>query len=125
MAKPTEEQYYEAFSQSYPKLKDALPIDDLIPYCFKGGIVPGYLKEKLDSIAVRSDKVKCLLDEMERGIRVGITDQYESFICVMEEFATDNNDIVVKKLTEDIRSMINKPTIKQSLSTNHEISGTL
>ena len=123
MAKPTAEQYYEAFKQAYPKLKDALPINDLLPYFFKGGIVPGYLKEKLDSIPVCSDKVVCLLDKMERGLRAGIVDQFESFICVMEEFATDNNDIVVKKLTEDIRSIINKPTVKQSSSTNHEIPG--
>ena len=90
---------------------------------FKGGIVPGYLKEKLDSIPVCSDKVVCLLDKMERGLRAGIVDQFESFICVMEEFATDNNDIVVTKLTEDIRSIINEPTVKQSSSTNHEIPG--
>ena len=122
MVKPTAEQYYEAFKQSYPKLKDALPINDLLPYFFKGGIVPGYLKEKLDSIPVSSYKVVCLLDEMERGLRAGIIDQFESFICVMEEFATDNNDIVVKKLTEDIRSIVNKPTVKRLSSTN-EIPG--
>ena len=125
MAKPITEQYYEAFKQSYPKLKYALPINDLLPYCFQGGIVPGYLKEKLDAIPVCSDKVVCLLDKMECGLRVGITDQFESFICVMEEFATDNDDIVVKKLAEDIRSIINEPTctVNQSPSTNHKIQG--
>ena len=127
MAKPTAEQYYEALKQSYPKLKCALPINDLLPYCFKGGIVPGYLKEKLDSIPVCSDKVERLLDNMECGLRVGITDQFESFICVMEEFATDNDDMVVKKLSKDIRSIINESTVtctvNHSPSTNHKLPG--
>ena len=123
MAKPTAEQYYEAFKQSYPKLQDALPIDNLLPYFLQRGIVPGYLKEKLDCIPVRSDKVVCLLDKMEHGLRAGIIDQFESFICVMEEFATDNNDIVVKKLTEDIRSIINEPVVKQPSSNKHTIPG--
>ena len=130
MAKSTAEKYYEAFKEFYPRLSNALPITDLLPYCFKAGIVPRYLKERLNSIPVRSDKVTCLLDEIERGLLVGIVDQFESFICVMEEFATDNNDIVVKKLTEDIRSIISEPscTVNQSSlahpsSSNHEIPG--
>ena len=129
MAKSTTEKYYEAFKKLYPRLSSALPITDLLPYCFKGGIIPRYVKERLSSIPVRSDKVTYLLDEMERGLLAGIIDQFESFICVMEEFATDNNDIVVKKLTEDIRSIINEPTctVKQSSlvhpSSTNEIRG--
>ena len=90
---------------------------------FKEGLFPRYLKEKLDCIPVRSDKVVCLLDKMECGLRAGIINQFESFICVMEEFATDNNDIVVKKLTEDIRSIINEPVVKQPSSNKHTIPG--
>ena len=71
MAKPTAEQYYEEFKQSYPKLQDALPIDNLLPYFFQRGIVPGYLKEKLDCISVRSDKVVCLLDKNGTRIKGG------------------------------------------------------
>ena len=130
MAKPTVEKYYEVFKKFYPRLSNALPITDLLPYCFKEGIVPRYLKERLNSIPVRSDKVTCLLDEIERGLLAGIEDQFESFICVMEQFATDNDDMVVKKLTEDIRSIINEPTctvkqssLTQSSSSNHEIPG--
>ena len=123
MAERTTEQYYEAFKRSYPKLKDALPINDLLPYFVKEGIVPGYLKERLDSITSCSDKVVCLLDKMERGLRAGIIDQFESFVFAMEEFATDNNNIVVKRLTKDIRSKIYKPAVKQSPSTNREIQG--
>ena len=59
MAKPTAEQYYEAFKNSYMKLKDALPINHLLPYLFKADVVHGYLKEKLDTIPVRGDKVTC------------------------------------------------------------------
>lgn len=124
------EKYYEAFKKLYPRLSNALPITDLLPYCIKGGIVPRYLKERLNSIPVRSDKVTCLLDEIERGLLAGIVDQFEAFICVMEEFDTDNNDIIVKKLTEDIKSMINGPicTVNQSSqllpsSSNHEVPG--
>ena len=120
MAKPTAKRYYEAFKQSYPKLKDALPINDLLPYFLKEGIVPGHLKIRLDSIPVSSSKVECLLNRMERGLRAGIIDQFESFICVMEEFATDNNDAVVKMLTEGIRSII-EPAVKQSQSIYYEI----
>ena len=125
MAKPTVEKYYEVFKKFYPRLSSALPITDLLPYCFKEGIVPRYLKERLNSIPVRSDKVTCLLDGIERGLLAGIVDQFESFICVMEQFATENDDMVVKKLTEDIRSIINEPTctVKQSSSSNHEIPG--
>ena len=117
MAKPTAEQYYEAFKNSYMKLKDALPINHLLPYLFKAGVVHGYLKEKLDAIPVRSNKVTCLLDEMERGLKAGIVEQFESFICCMEEFCTDNNDVVVRNLSEGIRSlMTSKPAVKQSSS---------
>ena len=132
MATPIAEKYYAAFKKFYPRLSNALPITDLLPYCFKGGIVPRYLKERLNSILVRSDKVTCLLDEIERGLLAGIIDQFDSFICVMEEFATENNDIVVKKLTEDIRSTINENqpicTVNQSSlahpsSSDHEIPG--
>ena len=91
MAEPTVEKYYEAFNRSYAKLKDALPINNLLPYFFEAGAVPGDLKEKLNSILVRSEKVICLLDEMELGLKVGITDQFESFICVMEKFGDSPN----------------------------------
>ena len=56
MAKPTVEQCCEAFKTSYPKLKDTLPINDLLPYLFKAGVVSGCLKEKLNAIPVRGDK---------------------------------------------------------------------
>ena len=107
----TAEQYYEAFKRSYSKLKDALPISTLLPYFFEAGAVPGDLKEKLNSIPVRSEKVICLLDEMELGLKVGITDQFESFICVMEKFGGENNNIVVKRLAEDIRLILSEPAV--------------
>ena len=102
MAKPTAEQYYRAFRKSYTKLKDALPIDSLLPYLFEAGVIPGNLMQKLDFIPVLSEKVVCLLNEMEPGLRVGITNQFESFICVLEK--CDN--IVVNKLAEDIRLVL-------------------
>ena len=111
---PTAEQYYEAFKRSYSKLKDALPINTLLPYFFEAGVVPGDLKEKLNSIPIRSDKVICLLDEMELGLKVGITDQFESFVTVMEKIGGENNNIVVKRLAADIRLILSKPTIKPS-----------
>ena len=127
MAKPTTEQYYEAFKKSYPKLIDALPINDLLPDFFEAGVVPVNVKEKLNSIPVRSEKVKCLLDEMELGLKAGITDQFESFICVMEKFGTDNYNIVVKKLAEGIRLKLSELGIKESSehqsSTHFKIRG--
>ena len=110
----TAEQYYEALKRSYSKLKDALPINTLLPYFFEAGAVPGDLKEKLNSIPVRSDKVICLLEEMELGLRVGVTDQFELFICVMERYGEENNNIVVKRLAENIRLMLSKPAVKHS-----------
>ena len=116
---PTAEQYYEAFKRSYSKLKDALPINALLPYFFEAGAVPGDLKEKLNSIPIRSDKVICLLDEMELGLKVGITDQFESFVSVMEKFGGENNNIVVKRLAEDIRLILSEPAVKPSSSVQH------
>ena len=113
-SEPTVEQYYEAFKRSYSRLKDALPINTLLPYFFEVGAVPGDLKAKLNSIPIRSDKVICLLDEMELGLKVGITDQFESFVSVMEKFGGENNNIVVKRLAADIRLMLSKPTVKPS-----------
>ena len=110
----TAEQYYEALKRSYSKLKDALPINTLLPYFFEAGAVPGDLKEKLNSIPVRSDKVICLLEEMELGLRVGVTDQFELFICVMERYGEENNNIVVKRLAENIRLILSKPAVKHS-----------
>ena len=113
-SEPTAEQYYEAFKRSYSRLKDALPINTLLPYFFEVGAVPGDLKEKLNSIPIRSDKVICLLDEMELGLKVGIMDQFESFVSVMEKFGGENNNIVVKRLAADIRLILSKPTVKPS-----------
>ena len=100
------------------KLKVALPIDDLLPYLFVADTVPANLKEKLDSIHVHSEKVKCLLDAMERGLKAGISDQFESFICVMEKFGEENSDIVSKKLAEDIRLILSErePAARNSWS---------
>ena len=127
MAKPISEQYYRAFKKSYTKLKDALPISFLLPYLFEAGVVPGDLQENINAIPVRSEKMKYLLNEMESGLRVGVTDQFESFICVMEKFGADNNNIVVKKLAEDIRLNINEAAIQESSlhvsSTNVKIPG--
>ena len=106
MAKPTAEQYYGAFKKSYTKLKDVLPINFLLPYLFEADVVSGNLMQKLDSIPVCSEKVTCLLNEMEPGLRVGITDQFESFICVMEKFSADNANVVVNRLAEDIRLVL-------------------
>ena len=133
MAKPTAEQCYGAFKKPYTKLKDALPISFLLPYLFEAGVVPGSvpgdLQESINAIPGRSERVKYLLNEMEPGIRIGVTDQFESFICVMEKFGVDNNDIVVKKLAEDIRGRLNisEATIQESSlhvsSTNVKIPG--
>ena len=116
------ERYYEAFKKSYSKLTDALPINDLLPVLFQEGVVPSNLKEKVNSISVRSEKVTFLLDKIEPGLKIGIIDQFESFVCVLEKFGTDNNDIVVKKLAEDIRSTISGVTVKQSSSVHHQTS---
>ena len=115
----TAEQYYEAFKRSYSKLKDALPINTLLPYLFEAGAVPRDLKEELNSIPIRSKKVICLLDEMELGLKVGITDQFESFVSVMEKFGGENNNIVVKRLAEDIRLILSEPAVKPSSSVQH------
>ena len=118
-SEPTAEQYYEAFKRSYSRLKDALPINTLLPYFFEVGAVPGDLKEKMNSIPIRSDKVICLLDEMELGLKVGITDQFESFVSVMEKFGGENNNIVVKRLAADIRLILSKPAVKPSSSVQY------
>ena len=99
MAKPTAEQYYRAFKKSYT---NALPINFLLPYLFEAGVISGNLMQKLNSIPVCSDKVICLLNEMEPGLRVGIINQFESFICVMEKY----DDVVVNKLAENIRLVL-------------------
>ena len=117
--KPTAKQYYEAFKKSYPKLRDALPIQDLLPDFFKTGVVSRNLKERLNSIPARSEKVMYLLDEIERGLNAEIIDQFESFICVMEKFGNDNKDIVAKKLAEDIRLTMSEATVKQPSSSVH------
>ena len=108
------EKYYEAFNISYLKLKDALPIDTLLPNFFEAGAVPGDLKETLNSIPICSDKVICLLDETECGLKVGITDQFELFICVIKKFGKEHNNIVVKRLAYDIRLILNEPAIQHS-----------
>jgi len=118
-ARPTAKKYYEAFKKSYTKLRDALPIQDLLPDLFEAAVVSRNLKGRLNSISVRSEKVICLLDEIERGLSAEIIDQFESFICVMEKFGNDNNDIVVKKLAEDIRLTMSGATVKQPSSSVH------
>ena len=119
VAKPTAEQYYEAFRKSYSKLKDALPINDLLPDFFEAGVVPGNIKEKLNSIPFRSEKVLYLLDEIELGLKVGIADQFESFICVMEKFAIVNDNTVVRILAEGIRKNLGLEISQQSSSPNN------
>ena len=124
MAKPAAEKYYEAFKESYPQLIDALPINDLLPRLFRAGVVSGKMKEKLNSISVRSDKVACLLDKMELGLKAGITNQFESFICVMERYGSDEDDTVVQSLAEDIRlKLSDSERIITAKSSNFKVPG--
>ena len=123
MAKLAAEKYYEAFKESYPKLIDALPINDLLPRLFRAGVVSGKMKEKLNSISVRSDKVACLLDKMELALKAGITNQFESFICVMERYGSDENDSVVQSLAEDIRLKLSDSEIITDKSSNFKVPG--
>ena len=101
--------YYEAYKKSYLSLLKALPIDDLIPELFSTGVLPEYLKERLDATPVRSEKVKLMFTEMdmEEKLKAGNTKRFEGLIRVMEKFSTDENDVVVRKLARDIRMLIN------------------
>ena len=123
MAKPAAEKYFEAFKESYPKLIDALPINDLLPRFFRAGVVPGNMKEKLNSISVRSDKVAYLLDKVELGLKAGITNQFESFICVMESYSSDENDSVVQRLAEDLRLKLSGSEVITDKSLNFKVPG--
>ena len=123
MAKPEAQKYYEAFKESYPNLIDALPINDLLPRFFRAGVVSGKMKENLNYISVRSDKVTFLLDKMELGLKAGITNQFESFICVMERYGSDENDTVVQSLAEDIRLKLSDSEIKTDKSSNFKVPG--
>ena len=54
-------------------------------------------------------------------------DQFESFICVMEKFGGENNNIVVKRIAEDIRLILSEPAVKHSsvqYSSTDKIPGT-
>ena len=98
--------YLEAFTKSYARLICALPIDDLLPELISARVIPGNLKERMDVISVRRDKVKAMLDDMEGGLKAQIPDQFEQFIQVMERFSTDENHMVVGKLASEIRALI-------------------
>ena len=98
--------YLEAFTKSYAKLISALPINDLLPELISARVIPGNLKERMDVISVRRDKVKAMLDEMEGGLKAQIPDQFEQFVQVMERFSIDENDMIVGKLASEIRAFI-------------------
>jgi len=103
---PSSNVYYEAFKKSYAKLIKALPINDLLPELVSAGVLPGNLKKRMDAISIESEKVKVMLDGMEGGLKAQITDQFEEFIQVMEQFSISESDIVVGKLAKDIRTLI-------------------
>jgi len=103
---PPPEKFYEAYKKSYEKLTKALPVNDLIPKLFSEGILPGNLKSRIDCITVPSEKTRLLLDEMEGGLRIGITDQFDRFVRVLEQFSKDERHIVVGKMAKDIRLLV-------------------
>jgi len=60
-------------------------------------VLPGREKVRMDMVPVCSNKVKLML---ERGLNADIPDQFE---CLMEQFSVDEDQIVVRKLAENIR----------------------
>ena len=100
------EKFYEAYKKSYEKLTKALPINDLIPKLYSEGVLPGNLKSRIDTISVPSEKTRLLLDEMEGGLKIGITDQFEGFVRALEQFSLDEKHMVVGILAKDIRLII-------------------
>lgn len=101
------DKYHKAFRSSYEKLVKALPIEPLIPTLYSKGIISSEMKQKIDSISTSSQKIDHLLTNIENGLRVEVIEQFEGLLQAMEEYGQKENNVVVKRLAEEIRYNIN------------------
>ncbi|XP_065900797.1 mitogen-activated protein kinase kinase kinase 3-like [Dysidea avara] len=102
---PPPHQYMKVLRKMSSKIIAVLPIDELLPYMVDK--LSNSLLSHLNTINTsREDKVKYLLDNVEEGIKVGDTHQFDVLLQVMEEYAIRVNHNEVMKLIEDVRSLL-------------------
>lgn len=71
-----------AYRSCYRQLIDILPIDhDLVEI----DQLPGDLKDRIKTERTKAAKVKCLLDDLEGGIRAGYTERFDQLILACNE----------------------------------------
>jgi len=93
----------------YEKLSEALPIEDLLPKLVSLGAIPKSLKKKMDATTIGSDKVKLMLDKLLEEMSVKVYERFHVLIDVMQKFVEEENDVTVKRLLQDIYSIIGPP----------------
>ena len=102
MASP--DKYCEAFKKTYLKLMNVLPVDDVLPHLYADGVINMSIKKDISDIPQRKKKAECLLDEIGRGLDLQLTEKFKKFIEVVDSYSEDEDDDVMKKVMEEIRS---------------------
>ena len=79
-----------------------LPIDDLIPELDQENLLPGNLKDEIKSKVTREKKVKCFLDSLEGGLKIGRPVKFERFLSLLIAYAEREKDLDIDDLLRDI-----------------------
>ena len=94
--------HYDVFKQHYRRMISILPIEDLIPELNKENLLPGNLKDEVESKVTTKKKVKCFLDSLEGGLKIEKPVKFERFLCVLIDYAEREKDMDIDCLLQDI-----------------------
>jgi len=112
--------YFAAFEKHYHNLEQALPANLMLStFISKGLLGDTLLLQSVASEETDTGKTRRLLESMRGGLKIGQTETFEKFLEAMCEYADRNNDLVVKKLVEDVYSDLpgkQRPGIVRSYS---------
>ena len=95
--------HFGVFEKHYRNLEQALPANAMLStFISKGLLRDTMLLQKVACEHTDCGKMRHFLESMRGGLKIGETKTFEKFLEAMCEYADRNNDLVVKKLVEDV-----------------------
>ena len=103
----------KVFDEFYPQLVSSLPMKDVlfVAHLLTVKLLPGYLKEEVQSQPTSAEAAACLLDkEIRPAIESGDNESFTILLSTMEAFRS----IHLNKLAEAIKQEIEKVVIPRN-----------
>ena len=95
--------HFAVFEKHYRNLEQALPANAMLSTFISKGLLRDItLLQRVACENTDCGKTRLLLESMRGGLKIGETKTFEKFLEALCEYADRNNDLVVKKLVEDV-----------------------